>query len=52
MDSNKLEYASFKKLLIFGTKGTGKTSLANTFQFERFDEEVQPSKNSKKNYYK
>lgn len=43
----KIEYASFKKLLIFGTKGTGKTSLAKTFEENYFFEEVEPSKTSK-----
>ena len=44
----KIEYASFKKLLIFGTKGVGKTSLAKSFDQNYFFEEVEPSKNSKK----
>lgn len=44
----KIEYASFKKLLIFGTKGVGKTSLAKSFDQNYFFEEVEPSKDSKK----
>ena len=47
----KIEFSSFKKLLIFGTKGVGKTSLAKTFQPNIFEEEeeVEPPKESKKN---
>ena len=46
-----IEYASFIKLLIFGPKGSGKTSLAKTFDENNIDnnsEEIKPSKNSKK----
>ena len=46
MFNRKIEYASFKKLLIFGGKGSGKTSLAKTFHLDRFDKEVEPSENS------
>ena len=46
--SKKIAYSSFKKLLIFGTKGVGKTSLAKTFQENIFDDEIEPSKESKK----
>lgn len=46
--SKKIEYCSYKKLLIFGTKGAGKTSLAKTFEENYFYEEVEPSKHSKK----
>ena len=45
--SKKIELSSFKKLLIFGTKGVGKTSLAKTFQANIFEDEVEPSKESK-----
>ena len=47
----KIEFASFKKLLIFGTKGVGKTSLAKSFETNNYYDEIEPSKNSKK-YYK
>ena len=46
--SKKVEFVSFKKLLIFGTKGSGKTSLANTFQTNKLLDENEPSNNSKK----
>ena len=46
----KEEFVSYKKLLIFGTKGSGKTSLANSLQSNKLFEEIEPSKNSKKNY--
>ena len=42
----KIEFASYKKLLIFGTKGSGKTTLAKSFEANYFFEEVEPSKNS------
>ena len=44
----KIEFASFKKLLIFGTKGSGKTTLAKSFESNYIFEEVEPSKNSNK----
>ena len=46
--ANKIEYASFKKLLLFGTKGAGKTSLAKTFDENIINEDIGPSKSSKK----
>ena len=47
--SKKIDYASYKKLLIFGTKGSGKTTLAKTFESDNVnDEEIKPSENSKK----
>jgi SpoVK/Ycf46/Vps4 family AAA+-type ATPase len=46
MFTRKIEYVSYKKLLIFGSKGTGKTSLAKTFHLENFDNEIEPSENS------
>ena len=30
-DEVKINYISYKKLIIFGSKGSGKTSLAQTF---------------------
>ena len=44
----KDQYISYKKLLIFGTEKTGKTSLAKTFENDFTFEEEEPSKNSKK----
>ena len=44
--SKKEEFVSYKKLLIFGTKGSGKTSLANSLQSNKLFEEIEPSKNS------
>jgi replication-associated recombination protein RarA len=46
--AKKIEYASFKKLLIFGTKGVGKTSLAKTFDENIINEDIEASTNSKK----
>lgn len=45
---SKVEFVSYKKLLIFGTKGAGKTTLAKTFGEDEFnDEDIIPSENSK-----
>lgn len=50
--SNKLEFCNFKKLLIFGGKGVGKSSLSKIFQsdtdYDKICEEVEPSTESKK----
>ena len=46
--ANKIEHASFKKLLIFGTKGAGKTSLAKIFDENIINEDIEASTNSKK----
>ena len=44
----KIEFASFKKLLIFGAKGSGKTTLAKSFDANYIFEEEEPSKDSNK----
>ena len=50
--SKSIEYASYKKLLIFGTKCSGKTTLAKTFGTEEFnDEDIKPSENSRNILY-
>ena len=46
--SKKIDFASYKKLLIIGTKGAGKTTLARSFDANNLnDEEIKPSENSK-----
>lgn len=45
MDEN-LKFVLFKKLLIFGGKGVGKTTLTSFLSSNEFKEE-EPSKNSK-----
>ena len=44
----KTIFVSFKKILIFGTKGSGKTSLAKSFDTNYIFGEVESSKNSNK----
>lgn len=42
MDSNidKLEYISYKKVLLFGAESTGKTCFAKLLKIERFPEKI------------
>ena len=50
--AKKVEYVSYKKLLIIGTKGAGKTTLAKTFQDNNSnEEETKPSESKKIKFY-
>ena len=50
MDS-KVEFASYKKMIIFGSEGTGKTSLTTRLEIGSFKEES-PSTDCKKLFFK
>ena len=39
MVEDEIEYASFKKVLIFGSEGSGKTSLVKRIEKGHFSEE-------------
>ena len=42
----RIDYISYKKLLIFGTAQVGKTSLAKTFQANNFSDDIETSNKS------
>jgi GTPase SAR1 family protein len=44
---NTMDFISYKKLLIFGAKKVGKTSLAKTFETTVFDEDVEEEESQK-----
>lgn len=48
---NSPKFSNFKKLLIFGTEGAGKTTLTSALYNNAFIEE-EPTKESKYIYYK
>jgi GTPase SAR1 family protein len=37
--NSDMEFISYKKLVIFGAKGSGKTSFINTIQDKKFEED-------------
>jgi GTPase SAR1 family protein len=45
--ANNDEFISYKKLLIFGAKKVGKTSLAKTFETTVFDEDIEEEESQK-----
>ena len=46
---DELEFISFKKVIIFGAKGTGKSTLSKVIETGKFSE-VSPNEDSKLNY--
>ena len=49
-EEKKFEFDSYKKLLIFGAKNTGKTSLSKTFD-EKKETDTKKEKGKKNNLY-
>ena len=51
--SSDLEFISYKKLVIFGAKGSGKTSFIKSIQHQEFEENSisEDGKNNIFNYY-
>ena len=47
---NSPEFASFKKVVIFGSEGSGKTSLVKMFEKGKFTDETH-SESGKLKYY-
>ena len=41
----QVEYISFKKVLMFGDQGTGKSTLSNLLEKEKFLEDIPKTKN-------
>ena len=44
-DNNKREYISFKKVLLFGDKSSGKSSFSNILKTGEFPNNISPTKN-------
>ena len=44
---SKQEYISFKKVLLFGDKGTGKSSLTERFKTTKFSDSISHTNDSK-----
>ena len=44
---SKQEYISYKKVLLFGDKGTGKSSLTERFKTNKFSETISPTNEGK-----
>ena len=48
---NLPQYNSYKKLIVFGAIGVGKTTLTKSIEKGTFSEEITPSENRKFIYY-
>ena len=48
---NLPEFVSYKKLVVFGAVGVGKTTLTKSIEKGTFSEEITPSENRKFIYY-
>ena len=44
---SKQEYISYKKVLLFGDKGTGKSSLTERFKTKQFSDSISPTNDGK-----
>ena len=48
---NSPEFVSYKKLVVFGAKGVGKTTLTKSIERGTFSEDINPSDYRKFIYY-
>ena len=46
-NEKKQEYISYKKVLLFGSESTGKTSFSNLLKTGKFEENIEHTKESK-----
>ena len=46
-NEKKPEYVSYKKVLLFGSKSTGKTSFSNLLKTGKFEENIKHTEESK-----